>query len=360
MELNLTSAANESLLFSNTSSSSPLCFVNERLVKRIPRVLAYLIIIIVSLLGNTMTVMVVKKGPTRRNCAHVFLANMSLADLVITVVYMPRMVIRMFYGSRWLLDGMAGLVSCRGVLFLHHTAILVAVFSIFLITLDRFCAMMFPLKRIMTKRSALGAICLSWILAGVLRLPFLMSSEVIPSKNYKLVCSPRFSQFFGEIVSVYRNGLGGVFWFFLALTIVLYIVIISHLFLKKSPGNTKGATNIRQRAGRKLLKMLLCITSSYLVCWFLYFLGIPLFGTNDLPCEVIFIRFFLAHLNCALNPCLLACFDLTYRKGYRNILKGLCCSFQTHLESSLDVSVIAERREDPNGCPNGYTNDSIA
>ncbi|KAK3733127.1 hypothetical protein QZH41_003234 [Actinostola sp. cb2023] len=356
---NISRSIVENSTSTNGSTNTPLCLIDDPIVTRVLRVMAYVVIILVSLLGNSMTVIIVAKGPKRRSCVHLFLANMAVADLTITIFYMPRMVVRIFYGSRWLLDGVLGLVSCRLVVFLHHTAILVSVFSVFLITVDRFCAIIFPLKRIMSKRVAKMSILSSWILAAALRSPFLMSPKVVPSSKYKLVCSARFVQFFGDFVSLYRHALAGVYWFCLASTICLYIVIISRLCLKKAPGNATEATSARQRAGRKLLKMLVSITAAYVACWFLYFMAIPIHGSTNLPCDLDFFRYLMAHSNSAINPCLLALFDETYRNGYKTLLKRLCCLPNGNLAADSSNTSVSEMRRNLQKTNSNNDNNSV-
>ena len=282
-------------------------------------ILAYAAIFFISLIGNSMTVYTISKRQLVKKNPHLFLLNMAIADLLVTVVYMPRMVLMMLYGSEWLVRGKLGLALCRVVPFLHHVSILVSVMSILGVTVDRFCAMMFPLKRILSLKLARIVIVTTWLFSGLVRVPYLIAPKINLRKYGAYVCDSNFKALFGRYRQVYINSLLSMYCILLLLTCVLYIVLISKLHRTKVPSESANESQARKRkASRKLLNMLLVITVCFILCWFVYFFAFAMFK-RPLACSIRFIRFFLAHLNSAINPIVLAIFNDQYRDSYTQL-----------------------------------------
>ncbi|EDO40396.1 predicted protein, partial [Nematostella vectensis] len=129
------------------------------------------VILLVSLIGNSCTLRVIARCSAMRRGYHFFLFNMAVTDLLVTIGYMPRMVARVFKGSAWLIHGTPGLISCRLIAFIHHLSILVSVFCVLGIAVDRFCAILFPFRRVIGTRVIKVSIGLMWLLAIIVRSP---------------------------------------------------------------------------------------------------------------------------------------------------------------------------------------------
>ncbi|XP_031571113.1 apelin receptor A-like [Actinia tenebrosa] len=338
----------------STSVNPPICFAGEPLTLKSARVMVYIVIFLVSLMGNLITVITVQRTSRKRKFVHLYLMNMAIADLVITVVYMPRTMVRFFYGFEWLVEGVPGLVLCRMVSFLHHASILASIFSLFGTAFDRFCAVMYPLKRITTRRVAITSLVLIWILAGILRSPFLISPNVRFSSEGKpplRICSSGFSNLFGQrLATLYRGFFIVLYIICLVLIVILYLIMIGKLCRQKSPGNNEEATKARQKAGKRLIEMLISIAIAFVLCWLLYFIAIPIHGSSDLPCHLSFFTYLLAHSNSAVNPCLLAFFDSEYRGGYTYLLRrmSLCKSMDKQFTSGKSQPKKEEKQEPDN------------
>ncbi|KAK3733132.1 hypothetical protein QZH41_003232 [Actinostola sp. cb2023] len=324
---------------SNVSNSTKvhICFLDASFY----HAFAYVIIFVVSMFGNSMTVAVIIKGKLVSKNAHLFLLNMAIADLVVTVVYMPRMVVMMLYGNSWLVTGTFGLVLCRTVPFLHHLAILVPVFTILGATFDRFCAMVFPLRNIMTRTVTRIIVVATWLVSAILRSPYLVTPILKPAIGaYQCVSS--LGTLFGILLHVYAKLLLSVYCSSLFITIVLYSITIFKLRRSKSIGASNDAVQVRkEKASIKLFKLFIAVTICFICCWFVYFFA-DIFWNRPFPCELKFFRFFLAHSNSAINPCLLAVFNDRYRNAYKQIwmkIISLCtkCNSQQSPSSSPSV-----------------------
>ncbi|KAK3733124.1 hypothetical protein QZH41_003233 [Actinostola sp. cb2023] len=314
---------------SNVSNSTKgnFCFSDASFY----HVFAYVIIFVLSLFGNSMTVAVIIKEKLVRKNAHLFLLNMAIADLIVTVVYMPRMVVMMLYGNIWLVTGTFGLVLCRVVPFLHHLAILVSVFTILGATIDRFCAMVFPLRNIMTRTVTRIIVVATWLLSATLRSPYFIT-PILKSE----FCNTNFKALFGGYVQIYTRTLLCIYCSSLVLTVVLYTILIIKLKRSKPPGACSNAAQARkEKASRKLLHMLLVITVCFILCWFVYFFAFDIFK-RPLDCSIRFVRLFLAHCNSAINPCVLVVFNSRYRNGYKHCFSKVFPSCKVNSEPYAD------------------------
>lgn len=90
-----------------------VCFESDQPVIKASRVLAYTIILLFSLCGNSLVIGVLWQDRKMRKPVNYLIANMAAADLAITVVYMPRMISAVIRSYDWLAGGTIGLVLCK-------------------------------------------------------------------------------------------------------------------------------------------------------------------------------------------------------------------------------------------------------
>ena len=139
--------------------------------------IAYAVIFIISLLGNSLGLLVVlKKSSRSTSVTNLFIANMAAADLLLTVTVMPYQVGFYYRGVTWI-GGMLGTITCKALYYLIPVSIVATVLTMMLISFDRFYAIFYPLReKIFRKPKILsGAI---WILSFVLMLPYPMMFQV--------------------------------------------------------------------------------------------------------------------------------------------------------------------------------------
>ena len=122
------------------------CFEMDSTSVKISRLVPYVFVITFSAVGNILVPLVVFRAQSMRKAVNFFIVNMAISDLLITLVYMPRVVSILLAGYRWLAKGLAGLVFCKLVYFVHETALSVSIFSAVCISGERFLAVIRPLR----------------------------------------------------------------------------------------------------------------------------------------------------------------------------------------------------------------------
>ena len=306
-----------------TTVLSTACYVNDPFAVKLGRIIAYSFLIVASLVGNIFIIVVIHKYGRTRKTINYAVVNMVAANLVITTTYMPRLIPMFLIGTVWLIDGDMGYALCKIVPFLHGVAILASVLTLLASSVDTFCAVAFPLKNLFTVKIAKLAIFLTWALAVVARLPYIIALRTRISKG-RQVCSSSLNNAFNN------ENARGIYYTFLLVTFyalpwlaifIFYSVIVIILKTGQTP-RQESVTAVRLnrargKAARNVIKMMLVITFVFLVCWITYFLAQLAF--ERVPCSFRFWRLFLAHCNCAINPVLFAVFNTTVRRGIKDI-----------------------------------------
>ena len=301
------------------------CFIDDPTVVKVARIMAYCVLMVVSLLGNSAIIVVIWKERHMRKTVNFFIVNMCVADLMITL-YMPREITVSLSGFDWRIGGILGLIFCKLAVFIHQTAICSSIFTVVAISFDRFFAVVLPLKRIITKKVCRVIIATIWISSVAIRLPMLYGLEV-KNKNGKLGCSLSLDKTFfeGAEKAYYEFALIGLFAVPLSTIAVLYSGILVSLKLRKRPGIDldvrTGREKRRDATRKKVLRMVLVVVAVFILCWLLYFIQLILFSYKvQISYNFRFISMFLAHLNSSLNPCMYLSLNENFRKGFKNVI----------------------------------------
>ena len=303
------------------------CFVRDSTAVKMLRIVPYCILLVVSLLGNSVMIAVVWKEQRMRKTVNFFIVNMCMADLLITF-YMPRVMSVWYTGYKWQVNGTLGLIFCKLVVFMHQTAICVSIFTVVAISCDRFFAVVLPLKIIITKKVCRVIIAIIWFLSVAIRLPMLFGLETGYDEYGQWSCFLSLDDAFykGAEKTYYKFTLIGLFAVPLSVIAVLYSGILIFLKLRKAPGEEVLRNMGRQKRRdamikKKVLRMVLIVVAVFVLCWLLYFVQLILFSYKiKVTCDVLFLRLLLAHLNSALNPCLYLLLNENFRIGAKNIL----------------------------------------
>lgn len=313
-------------------------FRNDATSTQTLRVVVYCVIIAVSIFGNCMTIAVVRRNKNMRKALDFFIVNLALTDLTITCVYMPRVIVMWLRGSAWLVEGVFGAILCKVVPFLHGISIIVSILTLMALAVDRFIAIVYPLRQRITARTSKFIIAFTWILAAMVRFPYLYSLKLVyKTREDEFSCDADMKRAFGinQAREIYYTFLFVAFYGvpFVIIT-ASYVKILVALRRQqafrediadqaKDSARSKVVRETRDRASKKVLYMLLSVTAAFVFCWLPYFVAQIVFDV--IPCLLRFWRLFLAHSNSALNPCLYAVFNEKYRRGYRRILSLFCC-----------------------------------
>ena len=270
-------------------------FTNSNVLK-VVMILAYVVVIGTSIVGNILLAFIYFKSKNMKTTINCCIMNMVFADLLVTLVYMPRMVGRILVGLEWLVEGTPGLILCILVSLSQEISICVSILTVVLIAFERFLAVTFPLRVVFSKKLSTGLLCGTWMVSLAARSPMLYGVKTIRFHSGELGCVWIRSLSFQTEQSrrSYHESMLVVFYGLpLLIIITIYTVIV--IFLRRRHALIDNATRACALAtNRKVNKMILAVITAFLLCWLLYFLVIPLqeFWNVVFPCEVHFLRFF--------------------------------------------------------------------
>ena len=291
---------------------------------------SYALIFVVALFGNSFGLFVVLKRSASKNITNLFIANMAIADLLLTVTVMPYSVAYLYRNSRWI-PGVLGTITCKALYYIMPIAISSSVFTMLFISFDRFYAIFYPFKeKVFRNPKILSAII--WISSVILMLPYVFSAKVNYSHiHMDYLCENSWpwgnrgkgTTIFHIVVFILVYALP------LSITIVIYSLICRKLWLRKIPGNvTDGNRAAAEKSKRKVVRLLVILCAVFAVCWFPvyvdhYFWYVRPDLVKLLPMEVQFYFTWIAHANSAINPCLYILLNARFRKEL--MARFACC-----------------------------------
>ena len=322
----------------NESSASWSCFdqLNSTAWK-IGGTVTYCLFIIVSLAANSLIVMIVYKTPNLRKPINYFIANMASSDLLFPIFFIPWNLSRL-HTTSLLIGGPLGQAFCKLVPFFGDVSIGVSIQNLILIAVDRFGAVVLPLRSPLIRSKLCPFFILAtWIVAAAVTSPYLFANEMVespgPEGNW---CVAKWKKVFGESSSL-ANFILAYHTLFLYLPVMLIVILYSIIFIKlktKVPPGEQSTNNLQQRKrrNRNVLQMSIAIVTMFVLCWLpgsISFL-IILYQDSSTHFSCSFWRYLYvsvyitANAYCAINPIICFMFSSNYRKALKRLLK---CSF---------------------------------
>ena len=323
-------SANRTATMNGTQTSS--CFNHE--AKRIGISFYYCLIFVVALIGNIIIGIIVYRTRSMRKPINFFIVNMAMSDLLFPIVCFPYIVIEINFGN-WSLRGPVGQALCKLHDFLVFVSALVSTQSLVLIAVDRFGAVVFPLRSpLISSKRCRFFILTTWIIAVAANIPDALTYELVEYQE-GLVCVHKWNEVFGESLSYrsYEVSMLLVFWYVpMVLIAILYMTVVIKLKSQNIPG--EGSANGREQQSRRqknVLEMSIAIVVTFIVCWLpatIWWLLI-LYPPDSLMTASCGFQYFallapcMAHFNSAINPCISFIFSGNYRQGLKNLSR--CC-----------------------------------
>ncbi|XP_069058530.1 G-protein coupled receptor 83 [Pleurodeles waltl] len=232
-------------------------------------VVAYSFIIVFSLFGNVLVCHVVIKNKRMQSATSLFIVNLAVADILITLLNTPFTLAR-FVNSTW----MFGKGMCHVSRFAQYCSLHVSALTLTAIAVDRHQVIMHPLKpRISTAKGAVY-VAVIWIMATGFSLPHAMYQKLFTfeysEENIRSLCLPDFPE------PAY------LFWkyldlatFFLLYVLPLFIISVAYttvakkLWMRNAIGDvTTEQYVVLRRKKKKTIKMLMLVVVLFAVCWF--------------------------------------------------------------------------------------------
>ena len=327
-------SANVTAMTNGTQSMSS-CF--NPTARRIGETFAYCLLFVVSLAANSFIGIIVYRTKTLRTPINILIVNMALSDLLYPIFLFPKIFVELNTAGHWLVGGPLGHAACKLSLFTGDVSTLVSVQSLLLIAVDRFVAVVFPLRSpLISSKQCRYFILVIWKVALAAHCPYLIALKVVEHPE-GLFCRWQWNDTFGESLSLQTYILGMIVvdrYVPLVLISILYFAIALRIKSQKIPGEqSANARERRLKKERNVLNMSVAIVLVFAVCWLPFSICVVLFFYSSKmamrsSCDMQYfktISFLLAYSYCAVNPCI--CF--IFSGSYRLCLKNLISCFST-------------------------------
>ncbi|XP_026080520.1 orexin receptor type 2 [Carassius auratus] len=199
----------------------------------------YIIVFLVSLVGNTLVCFAVWKNHHMRTVTNYFIVNLSFADILVTITCLPASLV-VDITETWFF----GQTLCKILPYLQTISVSVSVLTLSCIAQDRWYAICHPLKFKSTAKRARKSIILIWLVSCVIMIPqaiVMECSSLLPELTNKTslftVCDEQWAD---EIYpKVYHTCFFIVTYFApLCLMVLAYIQICHKLWCQQIPGTS--------------------------------------------------------------------------------------------------------------------------
>ena len=319
----------------NGSSESSSCSTQlNSTAWKIGGTVTYCLLIIVSLAANSLIVMIVYKTPNLRKPINYFIANMASSDLLYPIFWIP-FKLSLLHTNSFLIGGKLSQALCKLLPFLADVSIVVSIQNLILIAVDRFGAVVFPLRSPLIRSKLCPFFILStWIVAVAVNSPRLFTYELVeyPEGTW---CDLELKKAFGEFSSFASYLLASYILFIfipVLLLVILYSTIVIKLKTKAHPGEqSANSQQQRNKRNRNVLQMSIAIVTVFVLCWLPYSINYFIIQYQDtfthFSCSFWIyheVTFYMTHAYCAINPVICFMFSSNYRKALKRLIK---CSF---------------------------------
>ncbi|KAM6140447.1 G-protein coupled receptor 83 [Pterocles gutturalis] len=230
---------------------------------------AYSFIIVFSLFGNILVCHVVIKTKRMHSATSLFIVNLAVADIMITLLNTPFTLAR-FVNSTWIF----GKGMCHVSRFAQYCSLHVSALTLTAIAVDRHQVIMHPLKPRISTAKGVIYISVIWIMATCFSLPHAIYQKLFTfeysEEVTRCLCLPDFPEP-ADLFWRYLDLTTFILLYVLPLLIIsaAYMTVAKKLWLRNVIGDvtTEQYFALRKK-NKKTIKMLMLVVILFAVCWF--------------------------------------------------------------------------------------------
>uniref|UniRef100_A0AC34FF55 G-protein coupled receptors family 1 profile domain-containing protein n=1 Tax=Panagrolaimus sp. ES5 TaxID=591445 RepID=A0AC34FF55_9BILA len=324
----------------DTNETNPYCVLTKRSdfsVNWLEEYSYIVSLILCSIAGNLTVVWIVLRHERMRTVTNYYLLNLAISDLAITVLNTGFSGTYNLYYNWVFSDVHCAINNLMGI-----TPICASVFTMIVMSVDRYLAIVYPLRRRPGRGATVTIIICIWVLALICGLPALAATKiethffVDPEKNTvfedHLCLADKFPDGNSQtstIFSIYNHTLV-IMQYLLPLIILSFTYGRVAFVLRQNNviGDTRHTENIR--AKRKAANMLALVVFTFIFLWLpynLYFLFLSNYLQQLLDMKAVLYLYIniycLGMSSCLLNPIIYYFMNERFRLGFRYAFRWL-------------------------------------
>ena len=285
------------------------------------------LIVILGFVGNVLVIFVVWSYKQMQNTTNILIVSLAVADLFFIIFCVP------FTAASYAMWYWPfGAVWCKIVHFLMHVSAYASVWTLVLLSFDRYLAVVHPIPsmRFRNRRNTYLLVYITWTFICCGNVPIFLQYGVLDYKwmGFQRSACVNYAGVKNKDVLQIFYGCFFAFGYVIPLMLIclLYGFLLKRLLYGVVPGGSQRADSLR--AKKRVTKMVVIVVLIFAMCW--------------LPIQVIFLMQYLdpsfeitmessaihmaanclAYMNSCVNPILYAFLSETFRRSFRRLL---CC-----------------------------------
>ncbi|XP_049421549.1 substance-K receptor isoform X1 [Epinephelus fuscoguttatus] len=282
--------------------------------------IAYSLIILVSITGNVTVIWIILAHRRMRTVTNYFIVNLAFSDVSMATF---NTLFNFVYALHN--DWYFGLGYCRFQNFFPITAMFSSIYSMAAIAVDRYMAIIHPLKPRLSSTSTKVVIALIWIVAILLAFPQCYYSVTI-FYYPRTVCMVDWPDDYGGTHQLSYQYAVILLIYLLPLLVMLvtYSLVGRSLWGGRIPGEATEHYHSQITAKRKVVKMMVVVVVTFALCWLPYHIYFILGSFNrdiykkQYIQQVYLAIFWLAMSSTMYNPIIYCCLNQRFRAGFRH------------------------------------------
>ncbi|XP_068606795.1 tachykinin receptor 3-like [Brachionichthys hirsutus] len=282
---------------------------------------AYSTVLAVAVFGNLIVVWIILAHKRMRTVTNYFLLNLAFSDVSMAAF---NTLINFIYAAHG--EWYFGDVYCRFHNFFPVAAVFSSIYSMTAIAIDRYMAIIHPLKPRLSSKVTVAVIVCIWSLAVVLALPlcYFSATRALPRRTLCYVAWPRMTKdpfMYHTIVTVL------VYVLPLAVMGITYTIVGVTLWGGEIPGDSSHNYHGQLRAKRKVVKMMIIVVVTFALCWLPYHIYFIVTGVNKRLSKWKYIQqvylsvLWLAMSSTMYNPIIYCCLNSRFRVGFKKFFR---------------------------------------
>ncbi|XP_036402277.1 substance-K receptor [Megalops cyprinoides] len=300
--------------------------------------IAYALIVIVSVIGNVTVIWIILAHKRMRTVTNYFIVSLAFSDASMAAF---NTVFNFVYALHN--DWYFGLGYCRFQNFFPITAIFASIYSMTAIAVDRYMAIIHPLKPRLSATTTKVVIALIWAVAFSLAFPqcFYSQTKFFSPRTVCLVDWP--GDYGGKHQLTYQIAVIILIYLLpLLVMLVTYSLVGLTLWGSAIPGEASEHYQNQIQAKRKVVKMMIVVVLTFAFCWLPFHIYFLLGSFNRDIYKQKYIQqvylaiFWLAMSSTMYNPIIYCCLNHRFRSGFRSAFRW-CPFIQISEEDNMEL-----------------------
>lgn len=313
------------------------------------------LITLAAFIGNILVIFSVYKTPCLRTTANYYYVNMAVSDFFSSLATWPLYLVNEIVTTKGsLFQGPWADVGCKLGVFVRLSSSSVSILSMVLIAVDRFIAIVLPLKSVLlTGKLRAGLLLITWVISTSTISPTLYYNKV-ETVGEETYCRFAWNPF--SIMIFYITTMTMINVIPLITITILYSRILRVLQSPKEGHQTESTLSaVKKRQQHKnIMKIFRSIVIAYFICFFLFCVYLilkitfaQLFVKDKCRWILGFAYFVLPSLSTAVNPVILFLYSRNYRQALKNLIYPLPLFQYWHCYKGRNANITKEKENIP-------------